>query len=1359
MVKEESKMADYNERVPLKTGDRLELKFRIPGGAGYARTAQVEEWIGQGASCMTYIVRLTWEGGRSVRMIMKEFYPSDWEGDFEIWRKGTVLHVSDRTKVHEKYIEAREEFKESFAMQQKLSDSEAMEVMVRPYHLAECGDSLYILSDMHLGGVLKGSEPKTLQDKLWVIFRTAEAVNLLHEQGYLYMDLNPRNILWIESHQTVRLFDVDSIIPYRNLEAVHEIKVTRPYVAPELTELESWFEINKSMFLTPAWDVYCVGLIIFELLFGRFPSEEERAAADGKDGELEDICFAAGCKDPSVCEGLRRILRRCLSKSFRIRYSSAQQICDAVNEVKRQIDAQEFITRKEYVRANYMLESYYMLDKWPVYHYSRRENGKEVMDVAVVGGHSMREPFFRAVYSCVHTLDSVLRIRIYSEDAKEFLEELEKKNPAFAGTVRVYQEDELIRDEIDGRICEEPIAEIYLYERSIDELLEVGEKSLENTPSSYVLFMEEDEPSVRRAAKLLGKSGESRLLGYLDNGAGKPAFQEDRLGNVTVVPVSMRKKCDYYDEDLIRSRLMGHALNVHALYSRGRDERMPREKIRQSFEADAYNMESSVRSALSVRYKLASVDPQGDVQSQAEAFLANSARDEGPGGLVDRLAVLEHLSWCAYMIINGWSLPTDEEIEAYAFIGGNDFKDRERKLHPCLVSSRPGSTLDSVAHKVWDQQKPNRKTTGSLDSLDLMSLKLHKIARRKAEDTKEETERHFAALRRRLQPYQDSRLWDDFNWLETVKDRVYAGESNSEVVWGQAYGNLVKTCTETGICDRSIQRKLEEINNLLKVAHEYNEYHDFKKSDIEIIKGIPFILSEGTVKRVVRPHIKGLANRWKNILATLCLEPEELVFLAENEEEPDTEFYKEFLALRGCGTKIRVCSPEEIGGTEGRTALDVTGLDAQELYALENHEALAGTVHVMLKDGKLITVGALAEKIYERQIHLTVEETFFLFGAYMESDKKANIILSLGSRYRNIWNAYIKIRAWGWRVLIDKLKSAEEKNIYMLSDARSGKQTYTTEAVLGDALVTTNMDIVLEQCRQEGLIDSYQIPAPQDELSAQFTTDRGNAAGIIKKLIQFAGREPLKHHFVFRRRDRSESHKELAHTEYSIYDRTLYVHTAQRNETAENLAGKKENRADLIRTALETLAREGEQGGQQKLIQNLQIRQAADRIDISFKYASTAVKECLQREGNILEAMIYFTCLNAGIFDDLNINSEFCWNTDDDAVIDEYTVNNEIDIIGTKNMKTYFISAKMAFPENEHLMEIKYFADYFGIEGQAILVTSNHLTKDSSVNRPIMREERSRLMGVEYINRTVIDEGRLEAAIREIVEKSQQSEI
>lgn len=254
-------MNELKDRISLNAGDVLKLKFYAQEGQIYTQKAVVEEKIGSGASCLTYIIRLFTDEQNSSRMIMKEFYPVSEKADFQIQRDKTRLCVSEETANNKVYRDMLEGFQRAYTMQMELSDSKAMEVMVRPYHMAEYGDSYYILSDMHLGTILAHSQIDSLSDKLWLIYRTAEAVQLLNEQGYLYIDLNPSNILWIPSQQSVKLFDVDSIVPWRALDKIHNIRVTYPYIPPELEQLNEWFDVNKTTFLKPSWDVYCLGLI------------------------------------------------------------------------------------------------------------------------------------------------------------------------------------------------------------------------------------------------------------------------------------------------------------------------------------------------------------------------------------------------------------------------------------------------------------------------------------------------------------------------------------------------------------------------------------------------------------------------------------------------------------------------------------------------------------------------------------------------------------------------------------------------------------------------------------------------------------------------------------------------------------------------------------------------------------------------------------------------------------------------------------------------------------------------------------------------------------------------------------------
>lgn len=1329
-------MTEKKERAALNRGDELELVFRAMGGQIYTQKAVIEDQIGRGASCLTYIVRLFSDEKHSSRMIMKEFYPLPEGTGFQIERRGTKLCASGDGKGRERYRKLKEGFRQSFQLQNALSDSGAMEVMVRPYHLAEYGDSLYILSDMHLGTILARSEVKSLSEKLWLIYRTAEAVDLLNEQGYLYMDLNPSNILWIPSQQSVKLFDVDSMIPWHNLEKIHHVRVTHPYTPPELEELEEWFDINKEAFLKPTWDVYCLGLIFFQLLTGRFPTEEDLKTGYGNEYEMEQICMQAGCEEPGTAAFMKKILARSLSRKFRVRYSSAGEMCSDLNRLKKMLDAQEFIPKKEYARANDMMQSYHILEKWPVYQYKRREEGRGILDIAVCGKQPVREAFFKAAFSCVHMPGMMLRIRLYADDAAGFAEKMKKENPAFVRTVHIFQEDECIWGEEDRRnagplVCEEPIAEIRLYEKSQKEMLANGGALIKEIPSPYVLLLWNDR-----------SSGELLL-----NGVSETVLSEER-------------KCSYYNEELFGTKIMKWALNVHDFYYRGTHERASKEEVRRTFENDIYNLDSSMRSALSVKYKLgaAGVDPDGP-DPAGEFYRKVLSPETGDKEMFDILSAQEHLSWCAFMVVSGWDLPEESEIGQYAFAGGNDFKDRERRLHPCLVPSRPGNRLKTMERRIWNRQKLSRSVTAQLDDLEQMCLKLHRIAGNRAKEIRPEVNRLCGQLARKLARYHNGEADEAFRWLMTVKERVYAGESNAELVWNQAAEQLGACCEKVCGYDRSVREYLDEICGKLAVVHEYNAYHDYKDSDEDIVRGIPRLLSAGTVQTVIRPYLQGRENGWKNILSVLFLEPENLVFVPVEDGEIDTEFYENFLRYRGCDTGISVRGLSDAAGYSS-PVIDVTGFDARELYRIRKYSESYHIPCVMVKDSRLLGLDNPAVEMYARQIHLTVEETFYLFRAYMDSDKKENAILGLSSRYRGLWGAYTELGAWKWKNLIEQLVRIERENICVLNTGEPGRRkSYRTAPVSGNALLCTGLDLVFEQCRENGLIASYWLPGPEDELPAEFTAGSEETAEILESLVLQADREPMKHQYAFARREKIKHPAEGGYTEYLVKDRTLYVSAVQKRKDLKDSSGEQADLAEIVREGLRRLEEYGLKGsgGRQNLIQNLKVSEKDGEIAFTFKYASDAVKACLSREGNILEAMIYFTCLEMGIFDDLNINSEFSWNSEDGTAADEYPVNNEIDIIGTKDLRTYFISAKMTVPETAHLMEIKYFADHFGIDGQAVLVTSNSRTADDSAARPVSKEERSRMMGVRYINRTVIDEGRLGDVIREIVEEKRAS--
>lgn len=85
----------------------------------------------------------------------------------------------------------------------------------------------------------------------------------------------------------------------------------------------------------------------------------------------------------------------------------------------------------------------------------------------------------------------------------------------------------------------------------------------------------------------------------------------------------------------------------------------------------------------------------------------------------------------------------------------------------------------------------------------------------------------------------------------------------------------------------------------------------------------------------------------------------------------------------------------------------------------------------------------------------------------------------------------------------------------------------------------------------------------------------------------------------------------------------------------------------------------------------------------------------------LCETYVYHAIWKNAIIDDIKMNVSFEWDTDDSKkLLGEDAIINEIDVVFTKNMQTYFISCKQSKPTKEFLQEIKNFADYFGVDGK-----------------------------------------------------------
>jgi serine/threonine protein kinase/Tfp pilus assembly protein PilF len=107
-----------------------------------------------------------------------------------------------------------------------------------------------------------------VESVLWLTERLAGGLAHAHERGILHRDIKPANILLTDEGEPMLLdFNLSEDTKLRGSAAAASIGGTLPYMSPE--HLEAFR--NAEQILDARSDLYSLGVILFELLTGRFP--------------------------------------------------------------------------------------------------------------------------------------------------------------------------------------------------------------------------------------------------------------------------------------------------------------------------------------------------------------------------------------------------------------------------------------------------------------------------------------------------------------------------------------------------------------------------------------------------------------------------------------------------------------------------------------------------------------------------------------------------------------------------------------------------------------------------------------------------------------------------------------------------------------------------------------------------------------------------------------------------------------------------------------------------------------------------------------------------------------------------------
>jgi eukaryotic-like serine/threonine-protein kinase len=158
-------------------------------------------------------------------------------------------------------------------------------------------------------------QDKTLNDKVRLLSEMLQALAYLHRRGILHRDLKPDNAV-VQQHGPVRLLDF-GLAMLQSHEASEEVVGTLTYIAPE---------VLRGAAVTPAADLYALGVIAYEMFSGCYPF-----ALDNPTQLMNDIlAHPPDMTQLDIPEALVHLVERLLYKTPQQRPQSAESVLRAL---------------------------------------------------------------------------------------------------------------------------------------------------------------------------------------------------------------------------------------------------------------------------------------------------------------------------------------------------------------------------------------------------------------------------------------------------------------------------------------------------------------------------------------------------------------------------------------------------------------------------------------------------------------------------------------------------------------------------------------------------------------------------------------------------------------------------------------------------------------------------------------------------------------------------------------------------------------------------------------------------------------------------------------------------------------------
>src|SRR6204780_1826662 len=171
--------------------------------------------------------------------------------------------------------------------------------------------------------IRKSSHRLTVERTVEIISQTCRGLQAAHERGLVHRDLKPSNIFVMED-DSVKIIDF-GVAHMADAHTTRAQKGTLLYMSPEQIELKA---------LSPASDVFSLGVVCYEAMAGRNPFQ--RARADEVVEAILNQSPPPACEvNSAISQSISRVVHKGMAKQAWHRFTTARELGDTLSKASR----------------------------------------------------------------------------------------------------------------------------------------------------------------------------------------------------------------------------------------------------------------------------------------------------------------------------------------------------------------------------------------------------------------------------------------------------------------------------------------------------------------------------------------------------------------------------------------------------------------------------------------------------------------------------------------------------------------------------------------------------------------------------------------------------------------------------------------------------------------------------------------------------------------------------------------------------------------------------------------------------------------------------------------------------------------